>query len=374
MASLASILSMFLLPHLLLRLKYLIKGEMPAAFSTEQPVVSLIIVARNAGGSIEEKIRNSLSLNYPQDKLEIIVFSDGSTDDTLLKAQAFAGRNVRVFSSESHEGKINGMNEAVKKSSGRLLAFTDADVMLDADSLSKIVRHFGEPSVGGVCGNKVVVKNNIGLEHAQGVYTEMMGSLKQLESMTGSISSNDGTLYVIRRELYKDMPPAVTDDLYVCLSVVRQGYRFMFEPRALAFMSAPSKDPAHELKRRRRVVSTSLRGIFMLRDVLNPFRYGIFAINLFLTKVLRRALPVFLILFFLSSLSLSFKYRPAAWILIMQAAFYSLALAYGAALRHLPKIKYINRIASVAFYFCIGNYGMLLGLGDFLRGRRIAKW
>lgn len=373
-ASLALILSSFLLPYLLLWLRYLINGELSVSDSSEQPPVSLIIVARNAETVIEKKIKNSLSLNYPSDKLEIIVFSDGSTDSTYLKAQAFAEKNVRVFSSLTHEGKANGINAAVKKTSGLLLVFTDIDVLFNTDSLIKIVRHFGDPNIGGVCGSKVVVSKNSRLEDAQGVHMKVMGSLKLLESRTGSISSNDGPLYVIRRELFRDIPSAVTDDLYTCLSVVRQGYRFIFEPEALAFMSAPSKDPAHEIQRRRRVVARSLTGIFMLKDTLNPFKYGMFAINLFLIKVLRRALPFFLILLFLGSIYLSFQYRFAILILAMQVAFYSLAIIYGSLSQHLPKVQAVSRIVSLAFYFCIGNYGMLLGFIDFLMGRRYTKW
>lgn len=364
----------FIATPIMLRLLYFISGKKHVICSDVLPMVSIVLVVRNAEATIESKIKNTLSLQYPHDKLEIIIFSDGSTDETEQKAKAFTEKNVRIFSSSAHEGKNNGINEAVKKCSGEILVFTDADVILDTASLLKIVKYFGDPLVGGICGNKVVVKDNSRLEDAQDVYTKLSGSIKWLESQIGSISSNDGTLYGIRKELFRELPPAVTDDLYVCLSVIRQNYRYMFEPEARAYMSAPSVSPAHEIRRRRRIVSTSLRGIFLLKEVLNPFKYGAVAISLFINKVLRRLLPVFLITLFLSSAVLSPCCMIVKTVLAMQTAFYLLALLYVILFQHLPKIKLITKISSLSFYFCVGNYGTLLGLIDFFSGKRTTKW
>jgi cellulose synthase/poly-beta-1,6-N-acetylglucosamine synthase-like glycosyltransferase len=372
--SLSMVLAVFLLPPLMFALMYLLKSKKPARYSSDLPRVSLVVVARNAEDVVESMIKNALSLNYPADKLEIIIFSDGSTDKTEMKARALASRNIHVFSSLSHEGKNSGINQAVMKCSGELLAFTDIDVVLAPDSLLFLVRHFGDPAVGGVCGNKIVIKDNNRLEDAQSVYTKFASYLKSMESRTGRISSNDGTLYVIRKELFRELPPAVTDDLYVCLSIVEQNFRFLFEPEARAFMSAPSKNLEHELRRRRRIVSTSLRGIFLLRKLLNPFEYGAFSISLFINKVLRRFLPVFLILLFVSSILLAFHNPIITSMLVLQAIFYLVALFYGVFLQHMPFLRPARRIASLAFYFCIGNYGAFNGLIDFLSGKRITKW
>lgn len=373
-ASLIMIGMMFLATPILLRAVYFIRGGKKVAYSDALPTVSLILVVRNAEDIIEDKIGNMLSLDYPAEKLEIVIVSDGSTDATESKARAFARENIHVFSSASHEGKIHGLNKAAVKCSGELLAFTDGDVVLERDSLLKLVKYFGDPEVGGVCGDKVVVKDNSKLEHAQHAYTKFAGSIKLLESRVGSISTNDGTLYVIRKELFSEIPPAVTDDLYVCLSVVRQNHLFMFEPEARAYMSAPSRDTVHEIRRRRRIVSQSLRGIFLLREVLNPFKHGAVSFSLFFNKVLRRLLPVFLILLFMSSMVLALHYPVIRVFLVMQTAFYLLALSGFLIFQHIPKVKMITKTASLAFYFCLGNYGTMLGLIDFLRGRQITKW
>jgi hypothetical protein len=171
-----------------------------------------------------------------------------------------------------------------------------------------------------------------------------------------------------------DLPLTVTDDLYTCLAVVRQGYRFVFEPRARACIQASSRDRRHELRRRRRIVSRSLHGIWLSREVLNPLRHGLFAVNLLINKVLRRLLPVFLILTFVSSVLLAFAHPAVALLLAGQAAFYLLALSYRWILPRSRTAGRWARLGSVAYYVCLGNLGNLLGVVDFVRGKRVAKW
>jgi biofilm PGA synthesis N-glycosyltransferase PgaC len=369
----AAVLLTFLFSPVILCIVYLLKGKKKVEYSAELPAVSLVMVARNAEELIEIKLQNALSLNYPKDRYEIVFFSDGSNDETEKRAKAFSDNNIHVFSSSLHEGKNMALNKAVRRCSGEILVFTDVDAVLDPDALLKLVRYFADPEVGGVCGMKVIMKDGTKLKVAQSVYTQFAGLIKTLESHTGSISSNDGTLYAIRRDLFKDIPTVVTDDLYVCLSIVRQNYRFLFEPEAKVFIEAPSRSYQHELQRRRRIVSTSLRGIFMLKELLNPFRYGMFSLNLITNKILRRLLPVFLFLLLLSTVILSFYNAFFLKVLIVQLAFYTLALAYLFFLQHI-KVRIIIKVASIAFYFCLGNYGTLLGLVDFLKGRRVTKW
>lgn len=355
-------------------LYYILGGRKKINRSDIQPSVCLITVARNAGPQIADKLRNSLSINYPREKLEIIVFSDGSTDDTEDIVKQYEAGGVRLLASKEHRGKIEGMNMAVKMSRGEILFFSDVDTVLEKDSILNLVRYFGDPEVGGVAGRQTIYKDNLDLEKAQKDYKRFDTTIKSLESRIGSISSNDGTLYAIRKRLFHPIPPAVTDDLHVCLSIVKQKYRFIYEPEVKAYIRGSSRDIAHEIERRRRIVSTSLRGIFLMRGLLNPFRYGFFSIRLFINKIVRRLLPFCLILLLLSSNYLS----PYSFImkvfLFMQVSFYALAILYLAVLQHFPDLKSLNRLPSLAFYFCLGNYGMMLGVFDFLRGRKVIKW
>lgn len=372
--SIFGIFLVFFVNPLIIWIIYRIRGEKAARHSNIYPSVNIIIIARNADDVIEGKIKNLISFSYPADKYKIIIFSDGSTDETVKKARAFSDNRVRVYASSLHEGKNIAINNAVKRCSGEVLVFTDVDTIVEPDGITKLVKYFYDPEVGGVCGRKVIVKGYEKLEEAQSEHIKFDNTIKKLESLIGSISSNDGTLYAIRRELFTDIPPVVTDDLYVCLSIVKQGYRFLFEPDAKAFISAPSRGIKHEIQRRRRIVSTSLKGIFLLKELINPFKYGFFSIRLMINKILRRFLPIFLLLFFYSSLMLS-SYNPIIKIFfVLQIIFYILALSYWALFQHIPNIKIVTKLASLSFYFCIGNFGTLLGLFDFLTGRQITKW
>src|SRR6185503_6107908 len=210
---------------------------------------------------------------------------------------------------------------------------------------------------------------------AQERYIAADSALKRAESRLGSVTSNDGKLYAVRRSLFRPIAPGATDDLYSCLSIVEQGRRFVFEPRARAFIRTPSRNPSHELSRRRRIVARSLRGIFLKRALLNPLRHGSFALQLFVNKVCRRLLPLFLVLLFGTSLALTLLEPHAPWALaalLLQLGFYALALAHLVLAR--KRVPLIGALASVAYYFCVGNLGTLLGLADFLRGREAVKW
>jgi cellulose synthase/poly-beta-1,6-N-acetylglucosamine synthase-like glycosyltransferase len=336
--------------------------------------VSVVIVVRNEAAQITEKVRNTLALDYPPDRCEIIVFSDGSTDGTEQRISSLADHRIQVLSHPRHEGKNPSLNKAVQQSSGEILCFTDVDATIAPEALLKLVRHFGDPGVGGVCGDKIVAKDRKGIEEAQVVYARFARAIKEAESRLGSISSNDGTLYAIRRALFQPIPPAVTDDLYVCMSVVRQGFRFLFDREAKAHIHASSRNPRHELERRRRIVSTSLRGIVYMRAVLNPFRYGFFSVGLWINKVMRRLLPVLLIVLFLSTLWLSADSSLMKGMFILQLLFYFAAFLHWTVGRHVHLPGVAGKAGSVAFYFCLGNYGTLLGLADLLRGRKTSKW
>jgi len=367
------ILLLFLNPLVLWTIS-LARGRQSLRTISVLPSVSMIIIVRNGAGQIAGKVQNTLALDYPPDRCEIIVFSDGSTDGTEQSISSLADHRIHVLSHPRHEGKNPSLNKAVQQSSGEILCFTDVDATIAPEALLKLVRHFGDPAVGGVCGDKIVAKDRTGIGEAQVVYARFARAIKEAESRLGSISSNDGTLYAIRRALFQPIPPAVTDDLYVCMSVVRQGFRFLFDREAKAHIHASSRTPRHELERRRRIVSTSLRGIVYMRAVLNPFRYGFFSVGLWINKVMRRLLPVLLIVLFLSTLCLSADSSLMKGMFILQLLFYFAAFLHWTVGRyvHLPGVA--GKAGSVAFYFCLGNYGTLLGLADFLRGRKISKW
>ena len=288
-----SIVCVFFMNPIMILIASLIKGKKRIKRDAIQQSISLIIVARNCEDLIIEKFENSLSLNYPSANYEIIIFSDGSTDRTVERIIPFLSNNVRLFSSSTHKGKTFGMNRAVEESKGEILVFSDVDALLDQDAIVNIVQHFSDVEIGGVCGHRKISEKEKPLASAQIHYFSLEKRLKIIESYSGSITSNDGKLYAVRRELFCTVPSAVTDDLYTALNVIKQKKRFIFESSAQVFVKLPSRTAKHEIQRRRRIVSRSLRGIFLMRSLLNPFKYGFFSIDLFINKILRRFLPVF---------------------------------------------------------------------------------
>lgn len=373
--SAGGILLVFLLYPLSVWLRVLGRKEEGALENQANPSISLIIVARNAEELIEEKLRNCFSLDYPGQLLEFIFYSDGSTDGTeeILRRYRDVAR-VRFFSSRRHHGKTSALNRCLELATGELAVFSDVDALLPPNALARMIRHYADPRVGGVCGRRVIDETSLDMKDAQGTYGDFDSFIKAMESRSGSITSNDGKLYSIRRKLFQPIPEAVTDDFYTGLSIVAQGYRFTFEPEARAHIRIPSRSPAHEVNRRRRIVSRSLRAIYLLKELLNPWKHGMFAIGLAINKVLRRLLPVFLLLLFFSTVCLSFHYPVATALLMLQIGFYGAASAYPAFSRYLSPKNRFKKATSVACYFCVGNFGTLLGLVDFLTGRKTTKW
>ncbi|MBI5233205.1 MAG: hypothetical protein HY880_02510, partial [Deltaproteobacteria bacterium] len=173
--------------------------------------------------------------------------------------------------------------------------------------------------------------------------------------------------------LFSPVPLTVTDDLHVSLLVVRQRKRFIFEPGAVAFIRMPSRDARHELERRRRIVSTRMRGVFIMRELLNPFRFGVYSFGLFVSKVVRSFLPAALIFLFLTSAHLAFYSTLIALFFLSQSLFYATALSYPLFLKKM-KGRLFEKVGSIAYYFCVGNIGTFLGLMDWAQGRETAKW
>lgn len=344
-----------------------------AALSAAEPwpSVSLLVALRNAEALAQEKAENSLALEYPG-ALQLVFASDGSTDQTAARLRAASAGRIEVLEIREHHGKAHALNQGARQCHGEILVFSDADALLAPDAVTRLVLRFADESVGGVCGQRVIRERQGELTRAQGQYIAADSALKRAEGRLGSVTSNDGKLYAVRRALFRPIAPGATDDLFACLSIVEQRRRFVFEPLARALIAAPSRNPGHELVRRRRIVARSLHGIFSKRALLNPLRYGFFSIQLLVNKVCRRLLPVFLLALLLSSLALAFEHPWARAPLALQLASYALALAHPVLVR--APVPGLAPAAAAAYYFCVGCLGTLLGLADFLRGRKAVKW
>jgi cellulose synthase/poly-beta-1,6-N-acetylglucosamine synthase-like glycosyltransferase len=342
--------------------------------------VSLLVVFRNAGSWIEKKIHNFHHLDYPPDRLELILVSDGSTDVSRQTA-AMAGDQdpkIRLFHLDGHQGKIACLNVGISHCQGEIVVLTDVDAILEPSSIRILCACFQDDAVGGACGRRKVGRSRSRIQDGQKKFIQWDTWIREMETRNGqSITSHEGKLYAIRKSLYTVIPPGVTDDAFQSLSIVSQGFRFVFDPDAVAVVPAPSRDTRHELHRRRRIVSTSLNGLWINRSLFDWRRYGFFSIGLFINKVLRRLVPVFLSLVLISSFALS-EYFPMAMLFWLQVAGYGYFLSYPLLWIRLPETPSLlglaRKICAVGYFFCVGMAGTVLGCIQFFSKEKISKW
>jgi cellulose synthase/poly-beta-1,6-N-acetylglucosamine synthase-like glycosyltransferase len=336
------------------------------------PAVSLIIAAYNEAKAIRSRIENILALDYPPDRLEVLIASDGSTDETEAIVRHYSSQGVRLLALP-RQGKAAALNDAVAASTGEILVFSDANSIYAPDAIRALVRPFADPQVGGVAGNQVYqkTKQESSVTGAgEKSYWNLDRRLKQAESEAGNTISATGAIYAIRRTLFRSVAVGVTDDFYTSTGVIAQGYRLVFAADAIAYEPvASSKDV--EFGRKVRVITRGLRGVVLRKELLNPFRYGFYAFQLFSHKVLRRLVVFPLIVLLAMSPFLWTKgvfYQIAA---ILQILFYGCAL-FGA-LWGGSKIGRL-KIFSLPFFFVMVNAAALLATWNLIRGHRIDRW
>lgn len=368
------VLTVYILYPLILLIAYLTETGKEPALATSRPSVSILVVARKSEGLIKDTIDNLLDLNYPQEHLEIIVISEESADNTEETIKSFDNKRVRFFPSKRHQSQASAVNEAVRHCSGEIVIFSDAKARLSPDAVTKLVRHYSDPQVGGVCGQEIIYRDQAQLKKSQEGSVKFGRAVMLLESGIGSVTSNSNGLYSIRRELWQPLEPSAEEGLYSCLSIVKQGRRFIFDREAGAYLQAPPRNPGRELAERRRIVCRSLESVRLMRELLNPAKYRLFSVGLLVKQVIRHLLPIFLILLLFTSFVLSLYSDVFLVILIPQILFYLLAMSYSEVKKPPKSQSRLRRTISLAFYFCLENFGTLMGLIDFLKGRKITEW
>jgi poly-beta-1,6-N-acetyl-D-glucosamine synthase len=323
---------------------------------------------------------NFHQLDYPKEKIELILISDGSTDKSLDLVKPYLSSSIRLFHFSDHKGKTHGLNLGVEHSRGDILVFSDADALLDRRSMNIFSRYFSDSAIGGVCGQRSFGEDSSHIKSGQMKYVKWDSWIKLLETEIGiSITSHDGKLYAIRKKLFKTVPEGVTDDAYISLSVISQNYRFIFDPGAIAYISIPSRNCRHELKRRVRIVVRSLNGLKMNKKLLNPYQYGVFALGLLINKVLRRILPVCMVFLLVFSYMLSKNGMILATIALwVQLTGYAVSLTHPffciRVISNHTMGRYLKKISETGLFFCLGMLGTFIGLLLFLSGKKVTKW
>ncbi len=335
----------------------------------EWPDLSLIIAAYNEEAVLRTKLENALALDYPDEKLDIIVVSDESSDDTDSIAAEFAERGVCLFRVGKRGGKTLAQNAGVELASGRFLVFSDANSMYAPDALKRLMAPFADERIGCVCGElQYANPEDGGVGKGEGAYWRYEQFLKQRESLLSSTLGANGAIYALRRELFEELGSEIISDFVMPIRVWRQGYRVLYESKAIAVEHSGGSF-GDEYGRRRRIITRSLHGLWTQRGVLNPFAHFFFALQMFSHKVLRWLVPVLLLVALLVNIPLAADslYR---LLLVVQIIFYALAVLGNILPERLSRLFPFY----VPAYFCAINFGALLGLVHFLTGRRDRIW
>lgn len=332
------------------------------------PSVSLLIPAFNEEAHIEARLHNSLKLSYPKDQLEIVVASDGSTDRTNTIVAAFQARGVRLIAMPQNVGKSAMLTAVVPQLKGEIVVLSDASSELDADALKELVQVFADPKVGCVSGlYRLKATGGDMRGEGEGLYWRYETFIKQQESRLHSILGAHGAFYAIRKLLFKPLTGAsINDDYLIAMRIVEQGFRAVYEPRAIAWEKELASVEG-EFARRRRIAVGNCQQIVLLIHLLNPLR-GWVAFAFFSHKVLRTLAPLLMISLLSGTFWLPQPWMPA--LLIAQAALYASALfgyycqAKGRAVK----------VFSAPMYFCLGNLAMLAGLIKFVFSSKRFNW
>jgi cellulose synthase/poly-beta-1,6-N-acetylglucosamine synthase-like glycosyltransferase len=337
-----------------------------------EPSVTVIITAYNEERDLRQKLENTLALDYPPEKLEILVASDGSTDRTDEIVKEFAHQGVRLYRQEGRLGKTSAQNTAVELANGEIIVFSDATTMYQKDVLRVIAPNFADQSVGCVAGKLIYVdpdKTNVG-EGARS-YWNYEKMLKEAESTACSLIGVSGCLYAVRRKNYVPMYPEACSDFLIATKIYEQGLRTVYEPAAVCTEETNNRVDK-EMRMRVRIITQTYTDLWRHRAMMNPFRSGFYAIQLISHKVLRYSVPLFLVLLFASSLFLALSgYLFFQIILAAQAAF------YGAAVLSIVLDKTLGfapRVLALPQYFVLANVAAVLAAYKFWRGERFAVW
>lgn len=341
----------------------------PVRKADTEPSVTLIVSAFNEASVIADKIRNSLALDYPREKIEIVVISDASDDGTDEIVGQFAAQGVRLLRMNDRGGKTLGLNAGVRSAKGDIVVFSDANAMYLPDAIRKMTRNFADPAVGAVVGESTYADAEGGAQQSESLYWRYETGIKRLETQIGSTVGGDGAIYAIRRSLYRDMRADALSDFVNPMQIVMAGYRCIYEPEAQSVEEA-AEGFDKEFRRKVRIVNRAWRATWTLPALLNPLRFGWFSLELFSHKLLRWLMPLFLIAVLLLNVLLVERAPLYSWLLVLQLVFYALALA-GYLTRGRPTQP---RLIYVPYYFCLVNIASARGIIEAYRGRTYTTW
>jgi len=342
-------------------------GRASRADESHVPAVSVIVPAYNEEGIIREKILNTLALDYPRDKLELLVASE-SDDGTDAIVREYEGRGVRLLSSSVRRGKVANINRAVPETRGEILLLTDANAMIEPGALRKLVRHFADARIGSVSG-RLTYRNpgGGGAGASEGLYWGMEQVIKRSSSRLFSLPGANGSIFAVRRSCYRPIAQDRGDDFEIPIRCIIDGFGSILEPSALSVEEATSGF-LQEYRRKVRIINWMLRSALILLGEALSRRRWLLAFQLLSHKINRWALPFWLAGLFVSNLLLVGRGWPYQAAAAAQAAVY---LGSGALLAVDRTVAPLKGLLGVPAYFLVVNAASFMGILTCLTGREV---
>lgn len=335
-----------------------------------EPEITILVVAYNEAPIIEARLENLLALDYPRDRMEVIVASDGSTDDTVERAKGFSDRGVRVVDFQRRRGKPAALNALVPGVRGEIVVLADARQRFDGNAVRTLVRHFADPVVGAVSGELVLVSGGDGggIGSGVGFYWEYEKFIRKQESEVDSTTGTTGAIYAIRRDLFEPIPEDILlDDVLIPARIMRRGLRVLFEPAAVAYDRA-SATSAVEFRRKVRTIAGTFQLFLHEPWMLNPLQNRIWSQTVS-HKGFRLLSPLGLAGAFATNVAL-LDQRFFVGTLIAQSAFYA-AAAIGMIARDSARSHFLF---NVPYAFCLLNWAAAVAAVRVVSGRQRVTW
>ncbi len=336
------------------------------------PTCTLIVAAYNEEDFIEEKIKNTLALNYPKDKVSFLFVTDGSSDNTPEIIKKYP--EIQLLHSPERRGKIAAVQRAVTAVTTEVMVFTDANTFLNPDALIKLCRHYADPKVGAVAGEKRVHINATSDATAgEGFYWKYESKLKVWDSELNSVVGAAGELFSVKTALYESVhPDSIIDDFMISMLIAKKGYRIVYEPEAYATETS-SANIKEELKRKVRIAAGGLQSIIWLKSLLLPFKQPLLSFQYISHRVLRWTIvPFLMIAVFVLNILIVAQTNLLIYKLLLaaQILFYAAALLGWLLEKQQIKVKALF----IPYYFGVMNYAVIAGIFRYLFGEQSAAW
>jgi cellulose synthase/poly-beta-1,6-N-acetylglucosamine synthase-like glycosyltransferase len=338
------------------------------------PAVALVVAAYNEEDFILEKIQNTLALDYPKDKLELIFITDGSNDNTPAIIGQFP--EILLLHQPARQGKVAAMNRAIQHVQSPLVIFCDANTLLNTACIREIVKHYEDPQVGGVAGEKKILQRGKDAAAAagEGLYWKYESFLKRLDSDLYTTVGAAGELFSVRKSLFEKAPEGtIIEDFVQSLKLVINGYVVRYEPNAYA-AEAPSASIKDEMKRKVRICAGAFQAMILLKELFNMFRYPVASFQFISHRILRWTVcPVALITLLISNI-LIVVMGAGGWfyqvVLVLQALFYIMGITGWIYASRDIRLKAVY----IPFYFLFMNLSVFIGFSRFMRNKQTVLW